>query len=196
MTEGRREAVVLAGGAGTRFGGAKLTVPWRGGKLIDGALAAAFAAPARGVTVVTGADPGVAETARAFAEARGEGERLRLVHAADHAEGMAASLRAGIAALPADTAAAFVFLGDMPAIPVGLTDRLAVALGRGSAVAAAPFFHGGQGHPVLFAAELFPALGALAGDRGARAVLDGLGSRLARVETEDSGILLDIDHPG
>ena len=41
----RYEAIVLAGGSGSRFGGGKLLAPFRGGELIDGALRAAFAAP-------------------------------------------------------------------------------------------------------------------------------------------------------
>ena len=46
--------------------------------LLDGALAAALAAPARTVTVVWGADPRVAGAAQAFAEAVGAAARLRL----------------------------------------------------------------------------------------------------------------------
>ncbi|HEY9219590.1 MAG TPA: NTP transferase domain-containing protein, partial [Phenylobacterium sp.] len=38
---------MLAAGAGSRFGGGKLLTPWAGGVLLDGALAAAFAAPVR-----------------------------------------------------------------------------------------------------------------------------------------------------
>jgi len=188
------EAVVLAGGAGTRFGGAKLTAPWRGGALIDGALAAAFAAPVRSVTVVTGADLQVEAAVRAFAERIGEAGRLRLVHCPDHAEGMGATLRAGIASLPAEAAGVFVFLGDMPAIPRAVPPALAAALAAG-APAAAPVFQGQRGHPVLFARALFPQLLAVSGDEGARQVLAGLGDRLARVETDDAGVLVDIDRP-
>jgi len=72
------EAIVLAAGSGARFGGAKLTAPWRGGVLLDGALAAAFQAPVRTVTVVTGADPKVGPAARAFAA---PSRRRRLVRA-------------------------------------------------------------------------------------------------------------------
>jgi len=186
------EAIVLAAGAGARFGGGKLTAPWRGAPLIDGALAAAFAAPARSVNVVTGADPLVGPAARQFAEAAGGASRLRLVHAADHAQGMAASLRAGVAALASDTAGAFIFLGDMPQIPHAVLPRLAEALTRG-AVAAAPLFEGRRGHPVLFGASLFPALLNLAGDEGARAVLGKLGDRLALIETPDRGVMFDVD---
>ena len=190
------EAIVLAAGAGSRFGGAKLTAPWRGGVLIDGALAAAFAAPARSVTLVTGADPRVREASRAFAATLGQTSRLRLVHAQDHAEGMAATLRAGIVALPADTAGAFVFLGDMPLIPPAILPRLAAALARG-ARAAAPVFDGRRGHPVLFGRGLFAALMALIGDQGARSVLQDLehGS-VALIEAADSGVLFDVDVVG
>ena len=188
------EAIVLAGGSGSRFGGGKLTHAWRDGALIDGALAAAFAAPARAVTVVTGADVKVEEAARAYAARSGHAERLRIVHCADHAEGMGATLRAGIASLPPDAAGAYVFLGDMPAIPPGILPALAEALAAG-APAAAPRHAGQRGHPVLFSAARFPQLRTLTGDLGARDVLRALGDGLALVETDDPGVLVDIDRP-
>jgi molybdenum cofactor cytidylyltransferase len=191
---GALEAIVLAAGSGARFGGGKLTAAWGEGVLLDGALGAAFAAPARAVTVVWGADPAVAEAARAFAARNGMSERLRLAHAADHAEGMAASLRAGIAACAPDAAGAFVFLGDMPRVPVLVLPALAAALAAGAA-AAAPVFAGRRGHPVLFSASLFDQLLSLKGDEGARAVLERLGGRLAGVEAPDDGVLFDIDRP-
>ncbi|HRD47221.1 MAG TPA: NTP transferase domain-containing protein, partial [Caulobacter sp.] len=57
------DAVVLAAGAGKRFGGGKLTAPWADGLLLDASLAAAFASPARTVSVVWGADGRVLEAA-------------------------------------------------------------------------------------------------------------------------------------
>lgn len=191
----RLEAIVLAGGAGARFGGGKLTAPWRGGALIDGALTAALAAPVRSVTVVTGADMGVEAAARAMAERLGQSGRLRIVHCPEHAEGMGATLRAGVAALPPDAAAVYVFLGDMPLIPPAILPLLADAV-AGGAPAAAPVFEGQRGHPVLFSAALLPELAKSKGDEGARQVLRGLGDRLALPESKDRGVLVDIDRPG
>lgn len=188
------EALVLAAGSGRRFGGSKLTSPWRGGLLIDAALAAAFTAPVRAVTVVTGADPKVAPAAEAFAARTGQSARLRLVHAADHLEGMGASLRAGAAALPDDAAAAIVFLGDMPGVPHDLAGRLLAAVAEG-AEAAAPVLDGRRGHPVAFSKSLFGQLKTLAGDEGARRILGGLGDRLALIPVEGEGIFRDIDTP-
>ena len=142
--------------------------------------------------MVTGADGAVADAARDFAAHEGQSNRLRLVHAADHAEGMAATLRTGVAALPADTAGAFVFLGDMPLVPAAILPDLARAVAAG-ARAAAPVFEGHRGHPVLFAAALFPGLLALTGDEGARKVLGALGPALALVQATDNGVLVDID---
>jgi molybdenum cofactor cytidylyltransferase len=187
------EAVVLAAGSGSRFGGGKLTAPYMAGVLLDGALACAFAAPARSVTVVTGADAeAVAAAAAAFARKVGQADRLRIVHAHDHAQGMAHSLRMGIASLPGESAGAFVFLGDMPRVPREVLAPLADAVAAG-APAAAPAFEGRRGNPVLVARALFPELIALSGDAGARRILDGLGDRLALVEAPDEGVLFDVD---
>ena len=186
---GALEAVVLAAGSGSRFGGGKLTAPWREGLLLEGALRAAFAAPVRSVTVVIGANaPAVAAAARTF------DPRTVIVHAADHAEGMAASLRTGLASLPADAEGAFVFLGDMPRVPPAVLGRMARALYEG-ALAVAPVWQGRRGNPVLLHAELFPQLLALTGDAGARGVLQGLGEKLALVESPDDGVLFDVDRP-
>lgn len=184
------EALVLAAGAGSRFGGAKLLAPYGSGVLLDAALAAALAAPVRSVTVVTGA-----EAERVAAAARAFDPEVRVVHAPDHAEGMGASLRTGVASLPADASGAFVFLGDMPRVPHTVLAPLAAALSAG-APAAAPAWQGRRGNPVLIGRQLFPQLLELKGDQGARAVLNRLGDRLALVAAPDDGVLFDVDEPG
>jgi molybdenum cofactor cytidylyltransferase len=187
------DAIVLAAGAGVRFGGGKLLAAWEGRPLIASALDAAFAAPVRTVTVAVRAlDDPVAEVARRHAEAMGRSGDLRLAVVPDVAEGQAASLRAAIAALPADSAAALVLLGDMPRIPEGIGEALAAAWRRG-ALACAPSFAGRRGHPVLLDQALFAGLLGLSGDVGARSLLDALGDRLALVPAPDDGVLFDVD---
>jgi molybdenum cofactor cytidylyltransferase len=184
----RFHALVLAAGFGSRFGGGKLLAPWRGGALIDGALDAAFAAPVEDVWVVVGADPAVA--ARALSR-----PAVQVVQANDYTSGMSASLKAGVAALPADAAGVLIFLGDMPLIPHAVLAPLVRAVAEG-APAAVPIWQGRQGHPAALSRRLFPLIQGLKGDRGARAVLDGLGDTLALIPSPDSGVLLDVDHPG
>ena len=186
-TEARFAALVLAAGSASRFGGGKLLAAFQGRPLLHGALAAAQAAAPGAVTVVTGAD---AEAVAAYV--RGFDPKIRLVHAADHAEGMAASLRAGIASLPPEIQAAFVFLGDMPRVPHAVLGRLAAAVVAG-APAAAPVFGGRRGNPVVLSQTLFTNVAALSGDVGARPILQALGARLALVDAPDDGVLFDVD---
>jgi len=183
-------AVVLAAGSASRFGGRKLTAPFAGAPLLHAALAAARAAPVASIVVVTGAD---AEAVGACAH--GFDPAIRLVHAPDYAEGLAASLRAGVAALATETTAAFVFLGDMPRVPHAVLGALAEAVAAG-APAAAPTFAGRRGNPVVLSRGLFRAVAGLEGDVGARPILQRLGSRLALVEAPDDGVLFDVDEPG
>ncbi|WP_174299215.1 NTP transferase domain-containing protein [Caulobacter sp. S45] len=185
-------ALVLAGGAGRRFGGAKLTTPFRGGVLLDGALRAAFAAPVDEIIVVTGSDPKVAPAAEAFSRARGQGARLRTMRAPGWSDGLSASLRAGLAVVSPHSRGAFIFLGDMPNIPSGLAQRLAHALDPG-VVAVAPVLEDEPGHPALLGVELFPAAMRLTGDRGARALMESQGERFVRLAVQDRGVLFDVD---
>lgn len=189
MTQARVHALVLAAGAGTRFGGGKLLAMMRGRPLVAHALEAALAAQATGVTLVVGADAAaVAAVGREAADAR----PLAVVEAADWRVGLSASLKAGIASLPSEAGAAIVFLGDMPDVPHDLAARLVEAW-RNGAEAAVPVFGARRGNPALLSRTLFDAVAGLEGDRGAGALLDGLGDRLARVETDDAGVLFDID---
>lgn len=190
----RLEAIVLAAGAGRRFGGRKLAAIFEGRPLIAGALDAAFAAPARGVFLATDGDPELAGIARDHARALGREDDLRVLAVARAVEGMGASLATAIQALPIDAGGAFVFLGDMPRVPAGVPRALAAALDQTHDVAA-PCFDGRRGHPVLFGRAHFPALRTLGGDVGAQGVLAAAGSRVALIESPDAGVLFDVDRP-
>jgi molybdenum cofactor cytidylyltransferase len=65
---------------------------------------------------------------------------------------MGASLRTGIASLPADAAAAFVFLGDMPRVPADVLRAMAEAVAT-ARPAAAPSFGGRRGNPCCWPAS-------------------------------------------
>jgi molybdenum cofactor cytidylyltransferase len=194
----RCDAVVLAAGAGRRFaeqsGGRKLLAPFEGRPLIAGALDAVFAAPARRVLLVTDGDAALAGIARDLAGSLGRADDLDVVVAADAAEGMGASLRTAVDALPPDSDGVFVFLGDMPRVPAGLAQALLEAL-TPEFDAVAPCLEGRRGHPVLFGKACFAALRGLSGDVGARDVLAAIGERLALVDSSDAGILFDVDRP-
>ncbi len=190
-------AVVLAAGASSRFraeGGretSKLVASLDGKPLARHVAEAALGSRARPVVVVTG-------HAREAVEAALAGLPVAFVHNADFASGLASSLHAGVAALPANVAGALILLGDMPRIQAATLDRLIEAFAaRSDALAAAPVHAGRRGNPVLLSRALFPALARLTGDEGARRLLDEADPLdLVEVEVEGDGVTLDIDTPG
>ncbi|MGB8623190.1 MAG: NTP transferase domain-containing protein, partial [Paracoccaceae bacterium] len=113
------------------------------------------------------------------------------------AEGMAASLRAGVAAMPANAKAMMVVLADMPELTTADFWRVInafeispdVPILRGAAA------DGTSGHPVLFPRRLFPALSRVTGDRGAREILAENRSVLRPVPLPDRHALTDLDTP-
>jgi molybdenum cofactor cytidylyltransferase len=143
----------------------------------------------RPVIVVTGHDALTVETALA-------GLPLAFHHASDFAQGMSASLRIGIAAVPGVCGAALICLGDMPFVRADTFDRVAAAfdpeLGQ---VAIFPTYQGKRGNPVLLARSLFADIMRLSGDQGARALLGAIPDRVGEIVTDDPGILCDIDRP-
>ena len=141
------------------------------------AAEAALASLARPIVVVTGHERGC----RRGGARRAGGRASRIIPPI--AEGLASSLKAGVAALPESAAGALILLGDMPAVTPALIDRLIAAFGdRPDALAAAPIVEGRRGNPALLARALFPAIAALGGDEGARKLLDG-----ARAGEDDRG---------
>ncbi len=186
--DGAWSALILAAGAGRRFGGAKLLAALDGVPVIRRTAEAVAAGRFGEVLVTTGADHGAMAAAL-------KGVVCRLVAVPDWEEGMAASLRAGIAALAPQTAGVFIFLGDMPLVPVQLCGELA-ALARAAGYAARPTFSGQPGHPACFTRAAFADLGQLTGDRGANALLAQRTSGVAYLATEAPGALIDIDVPG
>jgi len=180
-------ALVLAGGAGRRFGGGKLLADLAGAPVIRRSAEAAAGGGFAEVVVVTGAQDAPVRTAL-------QGLACRIVHAPDWANGMAATLRIGVAALAPDARGVCVFLGDMPLVPGGVCSALAEVAER-AGYAARPRFEGKPGHPVAFTRVAFADLMALQGDKGATALLAGRPGDVAYVDTAETGVLLDIDTP-
>ena len=179
-------AVVLAAGRATRMGEPKVLLSLGGRTLLAHAIAAAQASRCEAVLVVAGAQ---ADAVRREAEALGAG----VVVNPHYADGMATSLAAAIAALPADCEAAVVLLGDQPRVGAAAIDRLIAAyratgkpmvLSRYAGTAGAPALMTSlpaAGPPALIARPLFPEVAALTGDAGARSVAARHPDRVAEV---------------
>jgi len=108
---------------------------------------------------------------------------VTLVRARRHAEGLAASLAAGLAALRPIEREIILFLGDMP---MARPPRMRLSPGFD---AVRPAVAGKPGHPMLARTEIARRIGGK-GDRGLAAMLDP--ARIATVRGRRAN-LLDID---
>jgi molybdenum cofactor cytidylyltransferase len=161
-----------------------------GGKpLVRIAAEQALASRASPVIVVTGHE-------RERVEAALDGLPVRLVHNPDYAEGLGTSLRAGIAAVPAEADGAVVCLGDMPQVDSALVDKLIAAFDpeRGALVVV-PSIAGRRGNPVLWSRRFFPDLMAVQGDIGARHLIGAYAEAVVEVPVAGEAALTDVDTP-
>jgi len=179
--------LLLAAGAGRRYGMPKALVD--GGAWLRRAVATLTEGGCDPVLVVVGAEadrviPLVPDT-------------VGTVLATDWADGMGASLRAGLAELirsaPPQVQATLVHLVDLPDVDASVVGRLAVLTGPG--VVARAGFESQPGHPVLLGRQHWADIVASAqGDRGAR---DWLAQRsdLIVVDCSDLASGVDVDRP-
>jgi molybdenum cofactor cytidylyltransferase len=176
--------LVLAAGAGRRFGAPKQLAPLDGRPLLEYALRAMADATRIDVTVVV-----LGARAAQILETVARHGALPVI-CEDWQEGQAASLRAGVDALTERCSAIVVTLGDQPAIDPRAIDAV-VAARDGTSVAVRAFYGRRPGHPVLLERPLFAAVGALRGDQGARSLLAGVAVR--EVACDGLGSDRDVD---
>ncbi|MGU3500177.1 nucleotidyltransferase family protein [Mycobacterium sp. C31M] len=173
--------VVLAAGAGTRFGMPKVLAG--DGDWLIRAVAALDRGGCGEVLVVLGAaDAPVPAPARA-------------VRAVDWADGLSASLRAGLAAVSVTAEYVAVMTVDTPDIGADVVSRVLAAARMSASGLARAVFAGRPGHPVALARRHWPALiEQLHGDTGAGPFLRAH-TDVVEVECGDLATGRDMDVP-
>ncbi len=181
-------AILLAAGLSSRFArGDKLLHPWRGRALLSWTTEVLNAVPLTYRSAVIGPHD---DAKRQLLEAAS----FVCVVNSQPADGMGSSLAIGARALPDNLAGVFVVLGDMPSISVKIFGLLRETLeANPSITVVAPTYQNQRGHPVLFRALHLPALRALSGDEGARAVLQSAASTTRLIPVEQDSVLRDFD---
>lgn len=183
-------AVVLAAGRSTRMGAVNKMLAEIGGKpLVRIATEQALSSRAKPVIVVTGHERDKVEQAL-------NGLNVRFVHNPDYANGLAGSVKTGIAAVPAESDGAIVCLGDMPQVDSTLIDRLIASFDpeRGALVVM-PSIDGRRGNPVVWSRRFFNDLMAITGDIGARHLIGQYAEAVVEVPVTGEAALTDVDTP-
>ena len=178
--------LLLAAGAGRRMGGPKALVEVGGEPLVR-----------RGIRLLGdgGCDPVLVVVGAAAERVRPLCAGADVVEAPDWRTGMGASLRAGLAALPAGAGAVVVALVDQPLVTAEAVARLRQAY-AGGAVAAVATYGDRPRNPVLLERSAWAGVAAAAvGDEGARAWLRAHPDLVVHVDCTDAGAPDDLDTP-
>ena len=178
--------ILLAAGNATRFGGRKLLHPLPDGVPVGIAAAANLGrALKKTIAVVRQVDMALIEPLKSL------GFDVVVNSRADM--GIGTSIAAGVRAA-GDAAGWLIVLADMPWIDPVTIREAGSRLAAGASVVA-PVYGGKRGHPVGFSRKWRDQLLALSGDRGAQGLVAAAGDEVELFDTQDPGVLLDVDHP-
>jgi molybdenum cofactor cytidylyltransferase len=178
----------------------KLLLPLLGKPVLAHTLERLCGLPFGEIVVVTGFErEGMEEVCASFS-------KVRTVWNPDASEGMASSLRTGVAVLNAKHAGILILLADMPLVRTETLERLCRQFRQSSRSQPSiqpiinkpiivPVCNGQRGNPVLFSAAYKPELLTLRGDTGARQLLHKHADQVVEYHTDDEGVVLDLDTP-
>jgi len=179
-------AIVLAAGASTRFGEPKQLVRFEGQPLLQHVIAGATELAGPAVSVVLGA-----HAAQISATLPSGGATLIVNRAWQ--EGIASSIRAGIARLPGACDGVLLLLADQPLVGGASLGRFVAVWRRQPRHIVASRYGAATDLPAIFPRWCFADLLALRGDQGARILLRRYADRVVRLSNPDAAI--DIDTP-
>jgi molybdenum cofactor cytidylyltransferase len=178
--------LILAAGKSSRMGRPKQLLPFQGTILLDWVLAQAECASALDEVIV------VLGNAADEIQSKLSISRAKILVNPVFTEGCSASYKTGIAALDLQAEAVVVLLGDQPGVDASIINQVVEDWHEKGGTIALASYRGRQGHPMIFARELFGQLLQLQGDKAAWKILDAHPEWVRNVEL-DRAFPEDVD---
>ncbi|PSO50184.1 MAG: 4-diphosphocytidyl-2C-methyl-D-erythritol synthase [Cyanobacteria bacterium SW_9_44_58] len=181
--------IILAAGASRRMGQPKQLLPYQGKSLIQHITAVAIDSASQPIVVVLGAyasliAPKISDL------------NIRIAYNEQWSTGMASSLKFGLSKIQAITShldAVIVMLGDQPFVSTALIQQLVSNYRSNNFLIVASQYNNIVGVPALFHRALFPELGKIEGDAGAKFIIRRYYSSVLSIPFAEGAI--DIDTP-
>jgi molybdenum cofactor cytidylyltransferase len=182
-------AAILAAGESRRMGRPKALVPFEGLTFVEHLLQATNH-PRVGIV----RDVLCANAERIKAELKLDQETV--VVNQDWQQGQLSSIQSAIRSLPADETAGLLLCPvDHPLISSQLVSRLIAEFDSDRKLIVVPTHQGRRGHPVIFHASLYAELLDASPNVGARQVVWAHPDAIAEIETDESGVILNLNDP-
>jgi molybdenum cofactor cytidylyltransferase len=180
--------MVLAAGESRRMGEPKLLLPFGEKTIIEHIVDKIFLSKADKILVVLGSHQ--EETRDKMAD-----RPVLTVVNHRYQEGMLSSIQTGFEALPQETSAALVCLGDQPLIPYSVLDKIIDTYKQTRSGIVLPVYRKRRGHPILIDLSYRQEIMNLSPDIGLRALVHNHPQEIQEVEVNTPHILKDIDRP-
>src|SRR5271156_2333986 len=182
-------AAILAAGESKRMGQPKALVPFQGSTFVEHLIAATRHARMGITRVVLGAGAG-------GIRAQPKIDPAWVVVNADWPKGQLSSIHAAIRSLPVGVSEGILICPvDHPLISARLVGDLIAAFDRGGELIVLPRHNGRGGRPGIFLAGVYEELLAAPAESGARQVVWNHAAEVAEVETEEEGVILNLNDP-
>jgi len=187
-------AVLPAAGSSRRMGQPKLLLPFKGGPLIAGVVNALLGGGVGEIVLVIAPDD---EDLQGWARRAGIESAVN----PDPGRGMLSSIREGITALGGAVELArrgetlLVAPADLPNLQAETVLDLLRRMRESGAPIAEPVFHGKRGHPLAISPRLIPEIDTLDPNVGLRQLRNRHAAELLEMDTEDAGVVQDVDTP-
>ncbi len=170
------------------MGSMKMLLPYQGVTVIEKVIANVLAAGLKNILVVIGS--GKEDIIRTIGKMP-----VERCYNESWKDGMLSSVQCGIRALPEDCAAVMVCLGDQPMMNPATVRELIHAHSNSDRNIIIPVFRKKRGHPIIIGKKYFSEIGKLDPEKGLRMLAHGFPDDVFEVETDNQGILKDIDTP-
>ncbi len=179
--------MILAAGESTRVGKPKLLLPFGEKTIIETIIGQAIASRADKTLVVLGSGwEKIAEKIKKF--------DLKTTVNPNFKKGMLSSVQRGFKALPENTRAVLVLLGDQPAVSAAIIDQIIEAYQRTNKGIVLPVYKKERGHPVLIDLKYKGEVEGLSHEIGLRGLVYSHPEDIMEIEVNTASILRDIDY--
>lgn len=181
-------AIILAAGMSSRMGDFKVLLPWKNGSpILLHVLSNYITLNIDPIIVVTGRDADrVQDVVRDLP--------VTCVYNAEYETGeILSSVKTGLRAMPDGVNAVFINPADMPRIPQIVIEAMQDAYQVGHIIA--PRHEGQRGHPILLDRAFWQGMLELPADGAPRDLIKANRQQIRFVDTDDEGVLIDIDTP-
>lgn len=183
-------AVILAAGAGVRFGGPKALARTGGQSWLGLAVEKSRCAGFSPVCAVLGSEAARVRRVSGVAD-------IIWVENREWERGRTGSIVSGLRALPPAAPAALIYPVDFPLVRAETLVLLRESFARapdGEAQIFVPEYRGRRGHPILLGRAIWTEVFRLGADEPLRVVVHRCAARVQAIATADAGALRDINY--